>query len=169
MPQWKSSIYSQSISTTSSVVSAALKEGGSDFENFNPNFLHTSNNNYCCRTLDDNKSPKQSAVVEVNKKDRKKCKPTNHSFLNNCDFSAVNTLNENDKNHQVNRKSLGKIPTLASDSFLELARIYGEVDHAWNTSTTISYSSDWNENKEDVHGNLYAVDLFSPASYSFHN
>ena len=119
--------------------------------------------------MDDNTSPKRSAVVEVNKKDRKKCKPTNHSFLNNCDFSAVNTLNKNDKNHQVNGKSMGKIPALALDSFSELARSYGEVDHNWNTSTTTSYSSDWNENKEDVHGNLYAVDFFSLASYSFHD
>mmetsp|Transcript_3999 Transcript_3999/g.10462 ORF Transcript_3999/g.10462 Transcript_3999/m.10462 type:complete len:1482 (-) Transcript_3999:1127-5572(-) len=160
---------SRSTSVASSFASFAVKEGGSDLENFNPNYVTTSNNIHGRLILDENTSPKRSAVADASKKDRKKCKPTKYSFLNKNDFGTLNTPDKNDKNLRLSEDSRSKIKTVALGSFSDLARTYGEVDHAWNTSTTSSCPINWNESKEDAHGRSSSTDLFSPASYSFND
>ena len=170
IPRQMSTNASQSASTASSFAPFAVKEGGSDLENFNPNYLATSKNIHGRRILDENTSPKRSAVAEANKKGRKKCKPTKYSFLDNNDSGALNTLDKNHNHLRVSEESRSKmVPTLAPGSFSDLARSYGEVDRAWSTSTTSTCPSNWNESKEDAKGRSYSTDLFSPASSSFHD
>jgi len=157
------------VSTTSDFSSLAVEEGD-DFENFNPNFLTKSNNSHSL--LEENSSPKRSAAVEGGKKGRKKCKPTNHSFLQNNDFTALkdSNTNNNNNNNCGNSDYSRKVPAWASDSFSDLARNHGEVGAAWATSSTGSCSSNCNSNKEAMHRRRSSTaDLSSPTSYSFHD
>jgi hypothetical protein len=166
-PHRRSSSSSRSVSSSSSFASFVLEEGGPDFENFNPNFFPTSNDVHGRSILEENTSPKRSAVVEGNKKGRKKCKPTNHSFLQNNDFSALNTVDNDGNNNRGNRNRSGKLPALASDSFSDLARNYGEVKPAWITRSISCPSNDHGSKEGAYRRRSYSSDRFSPSSHSF--
>lgn len=125
-----------------------------DYENFNPNFVGHS-------ILEENTSPKRSAVMEADKKGRKKSRPTNHSFMQNNNFGALRTGNSDGNNTR------GKLPALASDSFSDLARNYGEVEPSWTTSSTSSYPSSKDSNEDFHRRRSFSADLFSPPSFSF--
>jgi hypothetical protein len=154
---------SRSTSTASSFASFAGEEGGINFENLNPNnFFPASNNLHGQSILEENTSPKRSAVVEGNKKGRKKSKATNQSFVHNNDFRALNKFDRDGHNTRGNRYGSRKIP--APGSFSDLARSYSEGDPAWKTSSTGSYRG----NDEMNRRRSYSSDIFSPSS-SFHD
>jgi len=155
-PQRKLSSSFPCISKASSVRSF-VDEAGRDFENFNPNYFPSSDNFHGLSILEESTPPKRSAVTEENsRKGRKKCKPAKHSFLQNNDFSALNVVNSDGNNTRGNKNS-------RKDSFSDLARSHCEVEPAWSSNSTNSYSS--NSYEEMNRRRSYSSDIFSQSSH----
>lgn len=151
----RSSTSSGSFSSRSSFSSFASDVR--DFENFNPNFGRS--------VLEDNTSPKRSAVPEGNKKGRKKSRPTNHSFLQNNDFTSLTNFGKSGNNTRGNGNK--KMPAL--DSFSDLAKSQEENEPSWLTSSTSSLPSNYyDDGDDDVNRRRsYSTGFFSPSPTSF--
>ena len=157
MPKRTPSTSSQSISTGSSF--SSLSTEGRDNENFNPNFDGHS-------IMEENTSPKRSAVAEGNKTGRKKSKPTNLSFMQRNNFGALKPSAKESDNTRGNRKGSRKKP--ARDSFSDIANYAEEVEPAWLTSSTNSLPNNYSEcNENRNRGRSYSNDPFSPPPSHF--
>ena len=120
-------------------------------ENFNPNFDGI---------LEDT-SPKRSAVLEVNKKGPKKCKPTNLSFMTKNDFSSLNAFGKDENSN----RGTGKMKTMGS--FSDIARSYPE-EGSWLSSSTGSLPPTYSESDEDVNRRRsYSAGFQSPSPINF--
>ncbi len=142
----RSSFSNRSASTGSSFSSLSTEN-----ENFHPNFDG--------RNIMEDTSPKRSAVVEVNKKGRKKCKPTNLSFMQRNDFGSLNPFGKdgNDNHGSEKMQTLG--------SFSDIARNYPEqADPVWLANSTSSLPPTYSESDEDVNRRRsYSAGFLSPS------